>query len=146
MPKFALMIGPEQKILIARCISYAKKNVIAFDTLKRLAEQVKKGDIEAIGNTEHRTISLPIDCLVTYTEEEQPMGLCRHLSISHRGQLPAIEIVAELMNHFGFKTDIYDRSPDKGDERAIYFEPTGKAISVVELMEESNYQERRLDS
>jgi hypothetical protein len=56
-----------------------------------------------------KTVMVPFGYVVTYTHEEQPRGLFRHLSVSVKGQkLPSKESVIFVMEVLGFAGGLED--------------------------------------
>jgi hypothetical protein len=124
----ALIIGPVEEAKIATLKALAETNV-----------HDAKADMDAVpgavrdGNA-RQTIALPIGFSVTYTLERQPIGLCRHLSVSvdKRGHVPSPEAVTMILEAFGM-------SPWE-EALNIWVENFGrgeKAINVIELSAEA---------
>jgi hypothetical protein len=79
------------------------------------------------------TIDIPDGFRVTYTEEQQPMGLCRHISVSvaDTDRVPNPVAIQMLLSLFGFERLL-------GDRQMVYPEKYGNgltAINVIEPME-----------
>lgn len=102
----ALMIGAKEKAAIAELIDKALLRPTPRDVMERAtAHKNKTGDAFNAMN-EASTIELPIGFAVTYTHEEQPGAVCRHMSVSVDGKPgtgPDPHAVAMLMEEFGFK-------------------------------------------
>lgn len=105
MTTHALIIRPHEEKLIQALKEKAAAHPMLLDQVKRLAAQREQtGDPIRPENDEY-TVVLPIDYQVTYTHEEQPVGMCAHISISidassSRGPHPAA--VNEILRLFGF--------------------------------------------
>ena len=75
---------------------------------------------------------LPIGYRCVYSEEFQPKGLSRHLSVSveRPGKLPSIEAVAMIELAFGFESkDIY------AGNCCVFLEEAQRAVNVIEIIE-----------
>lgn len=101
----ALMIGAKEREAIKGLIEKAALRPTPLDAVKRAAGYKKRtGDAHNPMN-EAATIDLPIGFEVTYTHEEQPGAVCRHMSVSVDGKPgtgPNPHAVAMIMQEFGF--------------------------------------------
>lgn len=104
-----LIIGPDEERCIAALIDLARANPLTREYLTRMSRGFDPADPSTRGAAGemvplHFTIDLPIGVRVTYTEEDQPVGRCRHLSVSveRAGALPAPVLIDELLVQFGF--------------------------------------------
>jgi hypothetical protein len=72
---------------------------------------------------------------IAFSFEHQPIGLCRHLSVSvpMPGRAPLPEVVAIIAKEFGFS----EFPPSLGRVWLEEFEPGHMAVNVVELVEPS---------
>jgi hypothetical protein len=79
---------------------YAKENIITADRLKLMVE----GKVRPIGDNENFSVYIPLGYRAVFSIEEQPIGLCRHLSISvaRHAKLPNPQAVEEVMKYLGF--------------------------------------------
>jgi hypothetical protein len=126
-----LMIDDEAKAAIAKVIAYAEAHPIAFETLR--AGHVTDRDVLQLKDRkpgferpESASVIIPVGYRAAFSIEDQPCGLCRHLSVSveRKGMMPsipAVELIAEAfgMTHF--------------DSRWLEeFEPGQHAVNVVE--------------
>lgn len=107
----ALVLGPAEKELIAELRERASAAPIGLDRIKAMSDGFDPDDpASRKGREDQRvsadfTIDLPGGFRVTYTLEQQPPGLCRHLSISvgAPGRAPSPHAIAALMQEFGFR-------------------------------------------
>lgn len=120
----ALVIGPTQKAAIAALIAKAAEHVTPLDAVKRAAQFRSQTGVGENAMNEALTIEIPNGYTVTYTHEEQPGGVCRHMSVSvsdapRRGPNP--HAVAMLMEEFGFKNPFGGAHMwlDEGELRAV---------------------------
>lgn len=104
-----LVIGPDQEKAIADLMELARANPLTREYLARMCQGFDPADPatrhpDAGTIPLHFTIDLPIGVRVTYTEEQQPIGMCRHLSVSidKLEWVPAPPVVDELLSQFGF--------------------------------------------
>ena len=102
----ALLIGARERAAIADLVAKAVLRPMPLENVQRAAAHKQKtGDAHAPMN-QAATIEIPLGFFVTYTHEEQPGGMCRHMSVSvagSRGSGPNPHAVALLMEEFGFK-------------------------------------------
>lgn len=102
----ALIIGPAEQEAIAALIAKAAAHVTPLEQVRRGAEFRDKTGVGSNAYNEASTIDIPMGFSVTYTHEEQPGAVCRHMSVSVLGQPshgPNPLMVSELMKAFGFK-------------------------------------------
>lgn len=107
MAQHALIIGPDEKALIAALIEKAGKQPMDYETVKKLAEARERMGGENPINDDS-TIELPVGYRVTYTHEMQRRDVeCRHISVSllgaRAGRGPHPAAVETIMNEFKFK-------------------------------------------
>jgi hypothetical protein len=100
----ALIIGPKERAAIAEVIARAATRVTPLDQMK-LAHAFRERTGAAFNPlNEDLTIVVPLGWHITYTHEEQPGAVCRHMSVSvEGGRGPGPQGVAYLMHEFGFK-------------------------------------------
>ena len=98
------MIGARERTQISELIVKAEKRVTP------LADMESAANHDAFNAmNEASTIDLPLGYAVTYTHEEQPRAVCRHISISTDGQPgtgPSPYAVSAIMTEFGFKNTL----------------------------------------
>lgn len=109
MPWFidhALFIGDAERQMIDDLKERARQQ--PFDIATVIAATTATGEalLEWKGRLDPFTMSLPNGFLVTYTHEEQPLGLCQHLnmSVDTLGHAPSPEtmvIIGQLFGMFG---------------------------------------------
>ncbi len=132
-----LAITPMVKQRIQDVVQYAKDNIIDINTIKRLAEAAD-GTYSPIGDNLQRTMEIAMGYMVTFSIEEQPPGLFRHISVSVDGEgaAPNIEAVNIIMQEFGFD-DTHVMKPT--DTRHISLNNVAKrpVIDVMEMITEN---------
>lgn len=103
------MIGARERAAISELIEKAERNVTPMEALERAAKfKAQRGGAFNAMN-EANTIDLPIGFAVTYTHEQQPGAVCRHLSVSvdgRPGMGPNPHAVEQIMAEFGFKNTL----------------------------------------
>jgi hypothetical protein len=81
----ALIIGPKERAAIAEVIARAATRVTPLDQMK-LAHAFRERTGAAFNPlNEDLTIVVPLGWHITYTHEEQPGAVCRHMSVSVEG-------------------------------------------------------------
>lgn len=117
-----LIIGDEAKAKIAKVRAYAEQNVISLNEVIRLLGQTER----AVGDDERRVCHLEVGFRVVFSLEEQPSGLCRHLSVSVTGDKYPNEHAVELLaREFGFE--------QPKEQWLTWLEEHVRAVNVVEL-------------
>jgi hypothetical protein len=107
-----LIIGVAERRRIAEIIAYAKAHPITFDDIRKCAvpadTKVLKLDERPPGmeRPESQHIVLPGGFRAAFSIEDQPAGLCSHLSISvegrpQKGRTPNPQAVAMIAQEFG---------------------------------------------
>jgi len=90
---------------IERLLFNAQYNIISLEQVKSLI----KGELTEIpGDNENFLMFVPPNHKVVYTHEEQPSGVCRHLSVSSDDEYPALPIVEVLLEKFKFINALKD--------------------------------------
>lgn len=95
----ALIIGGEERLAISQLQLLAAAT--PFDPQQVIAAAAR--DIQAVRDLMNGyTIKLPVGFNVTYSHENQPPGLCHHISISvdRRNKLPSPEAVEMILEAF----------------------------------------------
>jgi len=107
------------------------------EQIKKVIARAKESVFVITSNNEYtapldeHSIVIPMGVTVTYTEEKQPVGLYRHLSISVDGDpklLPQPHVCELIMKEFGFENDM--------SEAIIKMLPCGKVRHAVNIWEE----------
>lgn len=132
----ALIIGDDERKAIGAAVERAAARPISLATIERDSKLVPQGkgnltleDRAGVpGRPESEHVYLPGGYRASISFEEQPIGLCRHLSVSvdTAGMLPNMLAVGMIAEAFGFVA---------GMERQIWveeFDPGHHAINVVE--------------
>jgi len=100
------MIGAKEREAIAELVAKAAARPTPLENLVRAASHKKKTGDAFNAMNEAATIDIPLGYAVTYTHEEQPGAVCRHMSVSAAskpGTGPNPAAVEMLMEEFGFK-------------------------------------------
>lgn len=105
MASSPLLIGQQEELLLQKLAHYAQAH--PFDV--RAAVELCKtpaGLEQHKNNLDAYTVSIPTAFLVTFTIEEQPIGLVRHLSMSSKvtGRTPnpiGVWMVAQCLGFWG---------------------------------------------
>ena len=120
----ALIIDEKSRVDINKLIDFSKIHQYKIDDLKKVMEGLQ----EPAGNCPDHVIHLPEGFRVVYSIEEQPKGLCHHLSISVDGNLYPSEVaVQEIMKEFGIKTKISQCT-------SVWIEKEVRAINILDLI------------
>jgi hypothetical protein len=138
-----LVLGPEEKRQIKALMERAAANPVRWATIKdaalKIAERDDKRDLP-LADRPPGIERPPSDHLmlgtvrVAYSVEEQPGGMCRHLSASvgRPGYLPDVHVMTALCEAFGFA----NFPPLTGRVWTEEFDPGHRAVNVVELIQE----------
>lgn len=96
-----LMINDELRTRAAQVVEYAKKHRYNMSEVLRLMKHPE----DAPGHNPEFVVVFPFGYRCVYTEEEQPGGWMRHISISlmEKETLPPVQAVEELIKVFGFR-------------------------------------------
>lgn len=133
-----MVLGPELLRQIAAAIAEARKHTTPIQTTMKAAEGVPQG--KSILTLEDRSpdhkpkvtqqVLIPVGYRASISFEEQPAGLCRHLSISIEnrppGVMPSVIAVKMICAQFGVNFDnglIWEEE----------YEPGRFAINIVSL-------------
>jgi len=133
------MIGPEEISALRAARDKARERPIALAFLRRHAvtkpgehkETVTLADREAhpeLIRPESEHVTLPFGYRVAISYEEQPCGICLHLSMSSptKGRTPTMEAVALVLDALGLNTESV-----AGDVWLEEFDPGHMAVNVV---------------
>jgi hypothetical protein len=133
-----LIIGPEEQRKIERVIAYAKAHPVLFDQIREGVVDHKivlklKDRKPTMPRPQSAGVLFPGGFRAAYSIEQQPPGLCAHLSIGVEGRpvkgaMPSEPAVMMIAQAFGVKYP--------GDRMWIEeFEPGEYAINIVMLIE-----------
>jgi hypothetical protein len=125
----ALVIDDKNKGNIAKLIEYAEAHKFSIDALKKMMS----GDMPPAGDYLGHVITIDQGYRVVFSIEEQPIGWCRHLSISTRnlyhefpGKIPDSKTVEMIMEKFGMGNNLNDCVK-------VWIEEGCPAVNVVTL-------------
>lgn len=131
----ALLLGEAEKKQIADLVKLAHENPLTPAFIGKLSEGFDPDDPASRSNLQwvipiEFTIDIPDGFRVTYTEEQQPMGLCRHLSVSVSGtdRIPNPVAIQMLLSLFGFERPL-------GDRQMVYPEKYASGLTAVNVIE-----------
>lgn len=118
-----LIIEQPERDEIKRVREYAERHPLSLEDMQRA---VARG--VAIGDDPNFTCELRMGFLVTFTVEQQPFGLSRHISVSVAKPecWPPPSAVELIMAAFGFRGGV-------AEAVAVYSEDARRAINVIEL-------------
>jgi hypothetical protein len=130
------MIGATEREKIAKIVAYAKAHPLTFDTLRKAVV----ADTEVLELKDRQPgherppsqhVIFPGGYRAAFSIEQQPPGLCTHLSISvfgraKKGMMPSPQAVAAICEEFGVPFP-----PDKGWTEE--FDPGEFAVNLVSL-------------
>jgi hypothetical protein len=120
-------------------IERIKKHATENPNTLEIIEKLSKGDATPGGVNQKFTMYIPLPVeervlSVTYTHDEQPPCMCKHLSasVNKKGELPTPEMMQLIMSLFGFNTPYYVivKLGLKWNEK--FGKETCKAINVIE--------------
>lgn len=131
-----LVINGLARANIRDLIAYAEAHPVSRRQLARVVELVDP----PVGADPLHSVAVPVGFQCTYSVEEQPAGLSRHLSVSVEtpGRWPSPEAMALIMAEFGFTRAFVDGirrmdpSAALGVVGTLYMERAAEAINVVE--------------
>jgi len=92
------------KDAVIKVISYAQEHKYSMGDLRRVMEGINP----PAGDNPRHVCHFFHGYKVVYSIEEQPLGLCHHLSVSIDSELPCVEAVEAIMKEFGIIGTIYD--------------------------------------
>lgn len=120
-----LILDDRAKERIEKIIDYAHRHPLSMDDMLDI---MNKAQEPPGNNPEHVTIIGNVKCV--YSEEQQNVGLCKHLSISvnNPGSLPNPEIVKQILLLFNIHTKLEECMVDLEE-----FAPGHQAVNIVEL-------------
>lgn len=95
-----LIIEEVDRKTISHLIQFSRENPISFDDLKK-ASMAQGDELQRWRRRlDDHMIALPFGYLVTYTQENQPVGLCHHILVSVDGDMPSPTSFFILLNAF----------------------------------------------
>ena len=123
-----LIIGERERAQIKKVLAHADVHRASIHDLIAIV----KGNREPPGNDPAFTVHLPVGYKVVFTIEQQPIGWCRHLSVSvaTAGCYPATEAVEALAEAFGFRHKLKDQQWSIGLEKSV------QAVNIIEKLED----------
>lgn len=131
-----LVLDPPAKSEIQKVISFAEGNRIDLYEMKKIRDGLRR----PVGDFPEYVCFLSDNYRVVYCIEEQPLGWCRHISVSiGQKKLPSIPAVELIMDEFGFVPNIQGCVNVWLEEDVTT--PTGDkvtAVNVLQLYEEGN--------
>lgn len=118
-----LLIDDNARQNIARLVEFADAHRLSAEEMQR---RVANGG-PSIGDDPRFSCEIPFGFRVVFSIEQQPMGWCRHLSVSvdHPDRMPSIPAVKMIMEAFGYKQGL--------DESIVHIEDdiSPKAINIL---------------
>lgn len=121
-----LILDEEVQASISKLKNYSEQNVISYEELVN--------PMTVIGENPNYLVELPMGFRVVYSVEEQPMGLCRHLSISVDNQEPSFNDLLIVIGYFGFNTDLLDGKAYRYTEKCMVNGQLCFATNVIEKL------------
>jgi len=120
-----LLINDQIKSIINNLVNYAKLYPVSLETLK-------KGLI--VGDDSNFVCTIPDSYRVVFSFEKQPVGWCRHLSVSipDKTKLPNVPAVEMIMHEFGFVGTITDLDSLWIDDKS-----NPHSINIVQIVKDS---------
>lgn len=131
-----LIIGATERKRIAEIIARAKAHPVTFETIRKgIVDDTDvlqlKDRVPGIERPPSAHMTFPGGYRAAFSIEQQPAGLCTHLSISvegrsRKGMLPSLEAVQAICEEFGVPFP-----PDKAWNEE--FEPGEYAVNLLSL-------------
>jgi len=139
-----LFIGPNEQAAIDALVATARANYVPWEELQRFAivghnkPELTLADRKGTPQRPEPRHLMLGNVEVAFSFEEQPVGICRHLSVAvvKKGKLPHPEAVAMICEAFHF----FSFPPRDGNVWIEEYEPGRRAINVVELAEPRSVQ------
>ncbi len=131
------MIGAAEKEAIAKLREHAETNPLTPETLERLSRGFNPADPSTRPAPQleqfiplNFNVEIPWGFKVTFTMEQQPVGLVRHISVSvdAPNRVPHPAAMQMLLEEFGFENPL-------GVEQQVYPEHYGKGLTSVNVLE-----------
>lgn len=131
-----LIIGATERARIAEIVADARAHPVTFDTVRQgIVDDTPvlqlKDRVPGIERPPSAHMMFPGGYRAAFSIEQQPAGLCTHLSISvegrpRKGMMPSLEAVQAIAAAFGVPWP-----PDKGWSEE--FEPGEYAVNLLSL-------------
>lgn len=134
-----LLLGAREEKMIAKALDLARDQCVPWSIVQRIAidDRNKPTSTLSLDERKHddpfsRSQHLILGsyrCAISF--EEQPAGLCRHLSVSVKkhGKVPSEIAMKMLAEAFGFSA----MPPTRGRMWLEEFEPGHHAINIIEV-------------
>lgn len=123
-----LLIGPGEHAAIAKVVAHAEANRFNLHDLMAIL----KGTRRPPGDDPAFVCHLPVGFRCVFSIDQQPIGWCRHLSVSVNapGAWPNENAVSFLAHEFGFRHTLKDK------KWMIQLEESVRAVNVLEKLED----------
>lgn len=134
----ALIIDERVRAYVQKVvIPYAKAHRFVLADIMHLMAHPE----EAPGNTPEFVAKIPMGYRAVYTEEQQPFGWCRHISVSvmAKGRLPNEHAVLAIMQLFQFRGGLKDCHVNVMEEQV-------DSVNVIEPFNAEELAERGLSN
>lgn len=120
-----LAIGEKEKKAIKQLIEYARTHPYSREKLQLIVDGME----QAPGDIKPYSISLPVGFKVVFTIEDQPMGICKHLSVSvdDPKKLPSPEAINMIAEEFGFVGTV-----ENMEYGTVFLEEESNAINIIQ--------------
>ena len=111
---------------IKQVVDYGHRHPLSMDDMLDIMNKARKPP----GDFEEHVVYLSFGYKCVYSEEQQNVGICKHLSVSLAtpGRLPNPGVVEEILPLFDMHTPMHDCIIDIEE-----FAPGRSAVNVVEL-------------
>lgn len=140
-----LALGPEEHAAIRACREAAAAQPVTAAEVRRREALFKAGNLDPVPNP---SVELPVGFSVSYSVEEQPVGLVRHASISvdRPGKTASFPATLMILDAFGFNFargsaltlalagQIIEQAATSG-RVLVYTEPCGGGRMAVNFVE-----------
>ncbi len=124
-----LIIDPTARADIARVIRHAEANPVSLIEITRA---MSNPDL-AVGNKPEHVCTVPIGYRCVFSIEQQPKGMCRHLSVSVVTlRVPSVEAMELLMGEFRFSGGLKNSEAWREDLGGGH-----TAINVIQLVDQT---------
>jgi hypothetical protein len=102
-------------------------------TIRKVVRMASKSE-PPVGDSKEHVLMVQVGYRCVFSIEEQPVGKCRHLSVSvpEKGKAPNERAVLEVMKLFGFKATKF------GPEVMAWLEDIAEDFKAVNVLERSN--------
>lgn len=129
-----LQIGPKEKEAIQTLIDYAEGHRVDGELLQRSLRREW-----AVGDDPNYICYIEQGYRIVYSIEQQPIGWCRHLSVSvdDTNKLPHPAAIELLMEEFGFRCKLKECLNTWIEENVLL--PTGIAVNAINILQVYDY-------